>query len=215
MRLLCSLLLVAAPLASAAAGCTKDTTKATPRTLFGKLPFAAIHIDETGGTAIMNGESQAVLEGRLAVAFCRWPSYTVSLVGGSHVAYPTTSYVASAGPSFHPELFARWSGVELQKRWRDSSIFHPMVSLAVGQLTTSYDYSYRSTNGAWEYREEGASSATYFTPAFGVEISLFNHVTTYLLVGARRVGTLETPGLERGGFDGQYVAFGFGFGKFR
>jgi hypothetical protein len=31
----------------------------------------------------------------------------------------------------------------------------------------------------------------------------------------RRVGALDTPAVERGGFDGQYVALGFGFGKFR
>jgi len=40
-------------------------------------------------------------------------------------------------------------------------------------------------------------------------------VTSYLLLGFRKVGTLQTPAVEAGGFDGQYVALGFGFGKFR
>jgi hypothetical protein len=215
MRLLCSLLLVAAPLASAAAGCTKDTTQAA-RTLFRNLHLAALHVDENGGTAVMNGKSEPVLELRLAVAICRWPSYTMAVVGGSHMADPTTTYIASGSESYHPRLYASWSGVELQRRWRDSSIIHPMISLAVGRLRTAYEYSvHRIATDSMEYHKEGAASATYFTPAAGIEMSLFKHITTYLIVGARKVGTLETPALERGGFDGHYVAFGFGFGKFR
>lgn len=215
MRFLCSLLLAATPLASAAAGCAKDTTQA-PRTLFRNLHLAALHIDENGGSAVMNGKSEPVLELRLAAALCRWPSYTVAVVGGSHMADPTTTYSAAGSESYHPRLYASWSGVELQKRWRDSSIIHPMISLAVGRLRTSYEYSvHRIATDSMEYHTEGAASATYFMPAAGVEMSLFKHVTTYLLLGARKVGTLETPALERGGFDGQYVAFGFGFGKFR
>jgi len=216
MRLFYSLLLVAAPLASAAAGCTKDTAQAAARTFFGNLHLAALHVDENGGSAIMNGKSEPVFELRLALAPCRWPSYTMSIVGGSHVANPATSYIASGSPGYHPRLNASWSGVELQKRWRDSSMLHPMISFAVGRLRTAYKYSvHRIATDSMEYHTEGAASATYFTPAAGVEMSLFKHVTTYLLVGARKVATLETPALERGGFDGQYVAFGFGFGKFR
>lgn len=216
MRLLASLLLLAAPVASAAAGCTKDTTKTASRTVFGTLPVAALHIDAAGGTASINGESHTISEGRLAIAFCRWPSYTVSLVRGSNGDIMTTDYIAAGSQTFHPDLFTRWSGVELQKRWRDSSIFHPMVSLAVGRLSTVYWYSHRATSdGIWEHREEGASSARYFAPAAGVEMSLFKYMTSYLLVGFRHVGTLDTPGVARDGFDGQYFNLGFAFGKFR
>jgi hypothetical protein len=215
MRRLYSFLLVAVPLASAAAGCTKDTTQGA-RTLFRNLHLAALHVDENGGSAIMNGKSEPVLELHLAVALCRWPSYTVAVAGGSHMADPTTTYIASGSESYHPRLRASWSGIEFQKRWRDSSIVHPMISLAVGGLRTAYEYSvHHIATDSLENRREGAAAATYFTPAAGIEMSLFKHVTTYLLVGARKVGTLETPALERGGFDGQYVAFGFGFGKFR
>ncbi|HVE36131.1 MAG TPA: hypothetical protein VNC18_21365 [Gemmatimonadaceae bacterium] len=219
MRLLCSLLLLAAPLANAVAGCKKDTLSTgpapAPRTLFSSMRVAALHLDENGGSAIMNGRSQQIIEARIAIAFCRWPSYTLSAIGGSHMDSPTTSYLASGSETFHPGLHADWGGFELQKRWRDSSILHPMVSVAFGGLTTSYQYTHRETSGAVEYRTEGESTATYFAPAAGVEVSLFKYMTSYLLLGVRQVGALDTPAVERGGFNGQYVAFGFGFGKFR
>ena len=215
MRFLYSLLLIAAPMANAVAGCTKDTSSARPRTLFSNMHVAALHFDENGGSANMNGQTQPVIEARIAIAFCRWPSYTLSAIGGSHVTSPTTSYLASGSQTFHPPLHADWGGFELQKRWRDSSIFHPMVSIAFGGLTTSYQYAHRETSGSVEYRTEGESTAAYLAPSAGVEVSLFKYMTSYLLLGLRRAGELDTPAVQRGGFNGQYVAFGFGFGKFR
>ncbi|HEY6828793.1 MAG TPA: hypothetical protein VI259_18160 [Gemmatimonadaceae bacterium] len=215
MKVLASLLLLATPLAVAAAGCQKDTSNAGPRTLFSKTHIAALHFDENGGSANMNGQSAPILEARLAIALCRWPSYTAAIVAGTHMDTPSTTYLASGSQTYHPPLFGDWAGIELQKRWRDSSIFHPMVSIGVGELTTAYHYTYRDASGAIEYRTEGTSGATYFAPSAGVEVSLFKYVTSYLLLGIRKVGTLQTPATEAGGFDGQYVAFGFGFGKFR
>ena len=215
MRVLASLLLLTCPLGVAAAGCTKDTSTAGPRTLFSKMHIAALHFDETGGSANMNGQPSPILEARLAIALCRWPSYTAAFVAGTHMDSPTTAYLASGSQTYHPPLFGEWAGIEIQKRWRDSSIFHPMVSIGVGELTASYNYTRRDASGVVEYRTEGSSGATYFTPSAGVEVSLFKYVTTYLLLGVRKVGSLQTPALDAGGFDGQYVAFGFGFGKFR
>ncbi len=215
MRVLCSLLLLAAPLASSVAACTKDTSATASRTLFSNLRIAALHFDETGGSAIRNGESTGILEARIAIAFCRWASYTAAFVSGTHRNPPTTSYVASGSQTYHPPLYADWTGVELQKRWRDSSIFHPMVSVGVGQLRTLYHYSHRDASGNIEYRTEGASDATYFAPSVGVEASLFKYMTSYLLLGVRKVGALDTPAVEAGGFDGEYLAFGFAVGKFR
>ena len=215
MRLLYSTLLAALPLASATAGCTKDSTRAAPTTLFGRLPIAALHLDAAGGSAMVGGESRSIVSSRLAIAFCRWPSYSVAAVGGSHATYPTTDYIASGSQSYHPELYANWSAIELQKRWRDSSIVRPTISVAYGEMSTEYRYSHRLASGTWEDRQEGASSATYLASAVGVEVSLFKYMTSYLLVGARKVGALNTPGVGRGDFDGRYVTFGFGFGKFR
>jgi len=215
MRVLAPLLLLATPLAVATAGCTRDTSNTGPRTLFPKMHIAALHFDETGGSANMNGQSAPILEVRIAIALCRWPSYTMAFVAGTHMDTPSTTYLASGSQTYHPPLLGEWSGIEVQKRWRDSSIFHPMVSVGVGELTTSYNYTHRDASGVVEYRTEGSSGATYFTPSAGVEVSLFKYVTSYLLVGVRKVGTLQTPAIQAGGFDGQYVAFGFGFGKFR
>jgi hypothetical protein len=215
MRLLPSLLLIAVPLATAAAGCT-DSTTAAERTLFGRMKLRAVHFDVAGGAAQFNGDTHPLTEGKLAIAFCRWPSYTAALVGGSNADFMRTSYIAPGSQNFHPNLYATWAGFEIQKRWRDSSIFHPLVSLAIGQFATGYRYAFSETASSnWEDREEGAATATYFAPAVGVEMSLFKYMSGYMLVGARKVGALDTPALERGGFDGQYVTLGFAVGKLR
>lgn len=196
------------------ASCSADTTTAKqPRTLLGKLPIAALHIDETAGTAPVNGESSNLIEVRFSFAHCRLPSITLTAMAHVHVTPQLTTYsVGSNG--FHPKLSVEGSGWELAKRWRDSSIFHPMLALGVGSLTARYSYYLTNSSGSSIYKDE-RSSTTYYTPSIGIEASLFRYVSLYTLIGSRFAGDVNLPGVNPGAFNGQYVVAGMGFGKFR
>jgi hypothetical protein len=74
--------MLAALALAAAVACSPDTIP-QPKTLFHGV-FSAFHFDEGGGNAQVKGQSFGTMEGRLSMAFCRWPEYTLSLVGRGH-----------------------------------------------------------------------------------------------------------------------------------
>jgi hypothetical protein len=108
------------------------------------------------------------------------------------------------------------SGYEIQRRWRDSSVFHPIVGFGIGSAKArNYIYTQATTTsyGRYQYTEEGRS--TYYEPSVGLEASLFKYVTMYAIVGSRFGGNMNIPGLGPGDLSGKYSIVGFGFGKFR
>jgi hypothetical protein len=198
------------------AGCTRDTTAATqPTTLMGRLPIAALHIDAGGGVLPANGRPEQVSEGRYALAICRWPSVTVAFVSALSDAPSTTSFVVPGSGGDHPQLFVRSTLWEIEQRWRDSSIFHPMLVVGVGVVKAQYEYSHKRADGTWERVVEGPGTAPVYSLAFGLEASIFKYVSLYTLMGVRRARNLSLVGVEPGGFSGGYTAIGMGFGKFR
>lgn len=207
-----AVILIAAP-SLARGDCTRDTTRSEPRTLFGRLGVAALHVDEGGSNAKLNGQNASLMEGRLAFAHCRWPSVTFAIVGGVTASPRQTTYVAPGSTNFRPELHLTYSGLEVTRRWRDSSIFHPMLALSAGTAATFYPYRHRLADGTWETRTDEVSRAAYVAPAAGVEAALFKHLTVFLQFGGRLVGEVTTP--DAGDLSGAYAAFGFGVGKFR
>jgi hypothetical protein len=210
--ILCSLLIVCVPYAGARADCKTDTTTAPSGSLFHGI--AALHLDAGAVSAPISGQAGGYSEGKLGIAICRWPAWTLAVVGSSNVEPWPTSYVAKEAATLHPNLFVTTSGFELERRWRIAKIVHPMIVAGAGTLESNYRYVYRD-QGIVGYPREGVSSATYGMAALGLEVSLFKYMTTYALLGSRIVGDVTTPGLNDAPFSGQYVAFGFGFGKFR
>ena len=198
------------------AGCNRDTAAARQRaTLVGSLPIAALHIDAGGGVLPANGRAEQVSEGRFALAICRWPSLTIAYVSAVSDAPSTTSYVVAGSDGNHPQLFVRSAEWEIQKRWRDSSIFHPMIVLGVGTVRAEYEYTHRRADGTWDHVIETPGTAAAYTLAFGLEASVFKYVTIYALSGVRHAGQLSLVGVDPGGFSGGYTVIGMGFGKFR
>src|SRR5215471_8696509 len=109
-------MLVALVSSLAIAGChpaVADTTAKQPRTVIGSLPIAALHFDEAGGSAPINGRQTGFLEGRLAFAHCRWPSVTVSYVNSVNPVEATTDYVVPGSSGFHPSLYVSTDAVEI------------------------------------------------------------------------------------------------------
>jgi hypothetical protein len=208
------IVLVALPM-KAYAGCAHDTTAREPRTLFQSVGVAAFHLDNAAGEAPIAGKSAQVVEFKIGIALCRWPTLTVSAVGSGSILFDAPGYTAPGSNGFHPDLVIESNGIEVQRRWRDSSIFHPMLSIATGSIHAEYRYSRRDASGAWQPQVDGASSGRYFMPAIGMEASLFKYLTMYGNVGARFTTLTGTPGLARGALNGPFAVLGFAFGKFR
>jgi hypothetical protein len=104
---------------------------------------------------------------------------------------------------------------EIEKRWRDSSIFHPMITLGIGTVKAEYLYTHRRADGTWDHVIETPGAASVYPLALGLEASVFKYVSIYTLMGVRRAGNLSLIGVEPGGFSGGYTTIGMGFGKFR
>ena len=205
-----------AALVSAAliASCTPDSVP-QPRSLFSWLPIKAFHFDEAGGTAPINGKSDEIAEFRVSLASCRWPAYTLTAVSSFHTHAMRTKNVLLGTATYDRWLYVNTSGWELERRWRDSSIFHPMVSFAIGSLRAENRYSRRLPAGTWDRQTDPPTTTTYYAPAVGIEASVFKYMTMYALVGSRFAGSIEMPGLQPGAFNGSYSVFGMGFGRFR
>lgn len=206
--------LISAPLYRIHAGCRADSSATTPRTLADAAHIAAFHVDEGGGSARVNGVGRDLMEMRIGVALCWWPDLTLMAVNGMHMEGITTTYVSPRADGFHPALWVSSDGFEVQRRWRGNSIFHPMASLGMGTLHTQYHGGY-SQDGAWAAVDESERSTRYYTPAIGLEASLFTYVTVYGLFGSRFAGTTGQPGLQPHAFNGAYSTVMVALGKFR
>jgi hypothetical protein len=160
----------------------------------------------------VNGQDQSTLGGELAFALCRWPGYTFGLGGVGTVDAIETSYIAPGSPDFHPSLAVSEAWVSVTRRWRLSEIVHPMASIRVGSIESSYAY-YHRVNGVTEHHIDGLSSALAVVPTVGAEVSLFKYVTAYANAGPRLMGRLHTPDASEG--QDMFVSIGVAFGKMR
>lgn len=199
---------------AAAIACSKDTVP-QPRSLFSGV-ISALHVDEGSGNATVKGEDRQLTEFRLSIAACRFPGYTLGLVAAGHVRSVRTGdrVVGGVTSNRYAQIFS--SGYEIQRRWRDSSVFHPMVGFGMGTMHVDNYYYTRGTADTYptyDYTEHGRS--TYYAPSVGLEASLFKYMTIYAIVGSRYAGNVNVPGLAAGDLSGKYTIVGFGFGKFR
>lgn len=194
------------------AACTRDTTP-QPRSLFGFLPIKALHLDDGGGYAPVQGKLGEINEFRLALAFCQWPNVTF-VTGGMVHTKPTISENVDVGSGrFDRYLYTSTFGWEIQRRWRDSAMVRPILSFAFGKLFADNQYSPRS--GPSLSHNEPLVVTSYYTPAVGAEISIFKYMTFYSLAGRRYAGQPKTSGGDVEDFSGAYFALGFGFGRFQ
>lgn len=206
-----ALTIVAARTSVSTAECKPDTAANQNRTLFSNV--AALHFDEAGGSITINGRSSSTIGAELAIAVCRWPGYSFSIGGESLAEAIETGYIAPGSTTFHPDLSLDFASVALTRRWRNSEIVHPMVSVRVGSVTAEYRYFHR-VDGLTETHIDGKSTATFVAPMVGAEVALFKYMTLYGGAGMRMVGRLQTPELNNG-LSGAYAIFRLGFGKFR
>jgi hypothetical protein len=193
------------------AECKPDTAANKNRTLFSSL--AALHFDESGGSITINGRSTSTFGGEVAIAVCPWPGYSFSIGGESLAEAIETGYIAPGSTNFHPDLSLDFASVALTRRWRNSQIVHPMVSVRVGSVTAEYRYFHR-VDGLTETHTDGKSTATFVAPMVGAEVAVFKYMTLYGGAGVRMIGRLQTPELNTN-LSGAYAIFGVGFGKFR
>jgi hypothetical protein len=209
-------MLLALITSAAFAVCKTDTSAAKQqRTLASSLHIAALHLDTGGGSFAANGALEGMTESRLALAICDWPSYTIALnLSVASTSFPT-AYTLPGSNGFRPDLYVSTSGWEIEKRWRDSSIFHPMVVFGTGTVRAQYHYTLITPTKTFDDSKEEPAAARYYMPAVGLEATLFKYVTIYTILGARFAGRMNLPGLDRGAFSGEYWALGMGFGKFR
>ena len=209
-RLAAATVLVAVTASVSAAECKSDTATHRNRTLFSGI--SAMHFDELFGSIRVNGQDRSTLGGELAFALCRSPAYTFGLGGGGTAERIETPYIAPGSTDFHPSLAVTESWVSVTRRWRLSEIVHPMASIRIGSIESSYTY-YHRVNGISEEHVDGASHSFLVTPMAGVEVSLFKYMTGYLNVGPRLMGRLNTPGVGTG--QDVFTSVGFAFGKMR
>jgi hypothetical protein len=157
-----------------------------------------------------------MMEFRLSIAACRFPGYTLGLVAAGHPRSIRTGERVVGGISSNRYAQISSSGYEIQRRWRDSSVFHPMVGFGIGAMRVDNYYYTRATANTYatyDYTEHARS--TYYAPSVGLEASLFKYMTMYAIVGSRYGGNIDIPGLGAGDLSGKYSIVGFGFGKFR
>jgi hypothetical protein len=206
--------MLAALILSAAVACSPDTTP-QPKTLFSGLPIKALHFDQGGGNGPIRGKQVGLIEARVSIAICRWPEYTLSAVAAGHLDVASTGQMEIAGVTYDQYMHATSAGYELQRRWRDSSVFHPLVGFGIGRMSVWNYSTSRGANGFQNYTYEDRAHSTYYAPSVGIEASLFKYMTMYAIVGARYAGDIHIAGLGPGDLSGAYSIVGVGLGKFR
>lgn len=188
------LAMVCLPLALSA----QDSTAAAAgdATLMQRLGLRGIHVSFGGGaTPYMgrNANPASTAEVRLGATFRRWPNWTIAYAAGGVGDWDTTSYVVP-NSGFHPRLAATTSGVELQRRWSSSSLFHFAITAGVGELVNSYNYSLFPKSGGSEFHREEVTSVSYAALGGGGEVNISGWARILLTAGYRAAGSTRIPG---------------------
>src|SRR5215208_1717209 len=133
-RILFLLICCLASLASA-----QDSTRAG--SVSSRLPYRGIHLGLGGGVmpyldTRMPGAGAA--EVKLALTLREFPDWSVAFTTSSVVNTDTTSYRVR-GPafpqgSFHPDLMSTAIGLEVQRRWDQANVVHPMGTASLGGI---------------------------------------------------------------------------------
>ena len=177
----------------------QDSTKT--RTLSSLLPFRGLHVDLGGGPVpYLDPREQGAAEMKISLPLRKYPNWSIALTTSTVIDTDTTSYVVpssvTAGSSgFHPELVSTAVAFEVQKRWDQVGMFHPMGTIAVGSLMNTYSY-YEYRSGAETLHEDGKTYMTYGHVAGGAELNITRWMRANVMLGFRSGGRMKIEGAK-------------------
>jgi hypothetical protein len=145
----------------------------------------APYVGRTGGAQVS--------EFRLGLSLKALPNVTFALASTGAIDTDTTSYVVAESHGYHPKLAAYTQSLEIQRRWRNLSLVHPLATAAVGSLVTSYNYvEYPRSGGSIVHRDQQTSS-TFYALAGGGELNVLSWMRATMTIGYRSAGATTLP----------------------
>jgi hypothetical protein len=205
-----AMMLIAAASSAAVAECKPDTAANHDRTLVSGI--SALHVDELWASIRVNSQDRRTGGAEFGLALCRWPAYTFGVGAGGTVDHFGTSYIAPGSADYHPNLEITEAWLSVTRRWRLSAIVHPMASVRIGSIMSSYPY-WDRVKGPSVRHVDGLSRALLIVPTAGVEASVFKYMSVYVNAGPRLTGKLNTPGASEG--QDVFASVGLALGKMR
>jgi hypothetical protein len=175
---------------------TQDTTSTAskPQTLFGLSFLKAAHFDlGAGAVPYLRYGSGQTTQIRVSMVFNALPDWTFAVGSGGIIVGDTTSYVAPGSNGYHPFLGENTTGVEVQRRWNPSALFHPMATVGLGTLRESYQYVHFSTDGGSTSHRDNPLTTTYFDVAAGGELNLTGWMRLTPTAGYRQAAAYALP----------------------
>jgi hypothetical protein len=164
-------------------------------TLSSLIRVRAAHIAfGAGSVPYLNKESGgSAAEFRLGISLKSLPDWTFTWASNAVMDQDTTSYVAPRSDGYHPLLTSVTQSLEVQRRWRNASVIHPLATAAIGTLTTAYGYyEYPRSGGSIRHQDEKTNS-TFYSLAGGGELNIARWMRTTLTLGYRSAAVLKLP----------------------
>jgi hypothetical protein len=90
-------------------------------------------------------------------------------------------------------MAAYTQSLEIQRRWRNLSLVHPLATAAVGSLVTSYDYVEYLTSGARVVHRDQRASSTFYALSGGGELNVLSWMRATMTIGYRSAGATTLP----------------------
>lgn len=178
-------------------GQSSDSVKTAPPVehTIGRLGWIkSAHIAFGGGEAPYIGRTGGaqVSEFRLALSLKALPNWTFAMASNGVVDTDTTSYAVGSN-GYHPRLAAYTQSFEIQRRWRNLSIVHPLATAALGSLVTSYNYVEHLTSGASTIHRDQRTSSSFYALAGGGELNVLSWMRATVTIGYRSAGATTLP----------------------
>lgn len=185
------------------------------RTLAGTLGLRGMHVGYGGGAVpyLDAPDGAGTLELRLGVSPKRTPGWTFALAASAVMEGDTTRYVVPRSNNFHPQMTSTAVGVEVQRRWRRTSLLHPMLVGGVGGITNSYTYWEYPASGGSRFHEDARRTSGYVSLGGGGEVSVFSWMRLAMVMSYRAAEHMRIPD-ARGTNSGAAGWMLLEFGKF-
>jgi hypothetical protein len=185
------------------------------RTLAGTLGLRGMHVGFGGGAApyLDTPDGAATSEFRFGVSPKRAPDWAFAVGVTVVTEGDTTGYVVPNSNNFHPRMTSTAVGLEVQRRWRRTSILHPMLVAGVGGITNSYTYWEYPAGGDSRLHEDASTTSSYASLGAGGEVSVFSWMRLAVVMSYRAAGRMRIPD-ARGTNSGAAGWMLLEFGKF-
>jgi len=118
-----------------------DTVRRAP------LPYGIAHLHAAAGSGrapyLGDASGGHMMETRIGIAFNALPEWTVALTSSLVTNNDSTNYFAplcNQGRGCRPRVYVSTGGLEVQRRWSNARLIHPVATVGAGVLTTEYRY---------------------------------------------------------------------------